>query len=364
MRNPHLRINLDAITYNASMVRKICTARGIWADSVVKCVCGDIQISNAIIEGGIHSLMDSRMKNIVRLRGDGIKCPLGLLRIPMLSELSSVVSYADWSLISMPETINELEKICSLEKKEFKVLLMIDIGDLREGIWPDRIYETADVFRKCKWISCIGAGTNFGCFGGVMPSEKNLSMLVKFAMELRRDLGKEEWLISGGGTNLFYPMVNGEIKTVGINHLRIGGAMLRGKCGTEDIKGLRQDTVFLSAEYVEIEKKPSQPIGHIGIDAFGKVPHFEDRGMRYRGVAALGKQDVIPEDITPLVEGISVLGASSDHLVLDVEEASPRPKVGDNLIFSFRGYGGMLQAFNSDYVERHYVRDNQNICIR
>ncbi len=208
MRNPHLRINLDAITYNASMIRKICIARGIRADSVVKCVCGDIQISNAILEGGIHSLMDSRMKNIVRLREGGIKCPLGLLRIPMLSELSSVVSYADWSLISMPETIKELEKICSLEKKEFKVLLMIDIGDLREGIWPDRIYETADVFRKCKWISCIGAGTNFGCFGGVMPSEENLSMLVKFAMELERDLGKEEWLISGGGTNLFYPIVN------------------------------------------------------------------------------------------------------------------------------------------------------------
>ncbi|MDY9921438.1 MAG: alanine racemase [Synergistota bacterium] len=223
MTNPHLLINLDALTHNASAIKKRCMSEGIRADSVVKCVCGDIQIANAILDGGIYSLMDSRMKNIVMLREGGIKCPLGLLRIPMLSELPSLVSYADWSLISMPETIMELEKICSSEKKKFDILLMIDIGDLREGIWPDRIYAAADVFRKCKWINCIGAGTNFGCFGGVMPSEENLSMLVKISMELKRDLEKEEWLISGGGTNLFYPIVKGEIKPGGVNHLRVGG---------------------------------------------------------------------------------------------------------------------------------------------
>ena len=357
MTNPHLIINLDAIAHNASVIKKKCCSFEISVDSVVKCVCGDIQIANAILEGGIYSLMDSRMKNIVMLRESGIKCPLGLLRIPMLSELPSVISYADWSLISMPETIMELEKICSSEKKEFEILLMIDIGDLREGIWPDRIYAASDVLRKCKWIKCIGAGTNYGCFGGVMPSEESLSTLVRISLDLKRVLGKEEWLISGGGTNLFYPIVNGEINHVGINHLRIGGAMLRGKCGTNDIKGLRQDTVSLSAEYIEIEKKPSKLIGPIGTDAFGNVPVFVDRGMRWRGIAALGKQDVIPEDIDPLSEGINVLGASSDHLVLDIDEAFPRPKLGDSQIFSFKRYGGMLQAFNSDYVERVYVRD-------
>ncbi|MDY9921437.1 MAG: hypothetical protein U2P59_06395 [Synergistota bacterium] len=76
-----------------------------------------------------------------------------------------------------------------------------------------------------------------------------------------------------------------------------------------------------------------------------------------RGIAAIGKQDVIPEDLDPLSEDIYVLGASSDHLVLDIEEASPRPILGDSLMFAFKRYGGMLQAFNSDYVERIYVRD-------
>ncbi|MGD9666791.1 MAG: alanine racemase [Synergistaceae bacterium] len=357
MTNPHLIINLDALTHNASVIKKSCCSLGIRADSVVKCVCGDIQIANAILEGGIDTLLDSRMKNIISLKRDGLKCPIGLLRVPMLSELSLMISYADWCLVSMPEAVMELEKICATEKKEFKVLLMIDIGDLREGLWPDRIDEIAGVFHKCRRVRCIGAGTNLGCFGGVMPSEDNLSRLVHIALELKNDLLMEEWLISAGGTNIYFPLMNSEITPGGINHLRIGGALLRGKCGTHDIKGLRRDTVLLSAEYVEIAKKPSKPIGTIGIDAFGNVPNFEDKGMRFRAIAALGKQDVIPEDIDPLSEGINVLGASSDHLVLDIEDASPRPKLGDSLKFSFKRYGGMLQAFNSDYVERVYVKD-------
>ncbi len=357
VRNPHLTINLDAITYNASKVREICHARGIRADSVVKCVCGDIKIAEAILEGGIYSLMDSRMKNIAAFRKAGIKAPLGLLRIPMLSELTEMLSYADWSLISMAETIIELEKLCASRKREFDVLLMTDIGDLREGIWPDRIGEMADLFRKCVWVRCVGAGTNLGCFGGVMPSEENLKMLVRISSELERTIERKDWLTSGGGTNLFYAMLNSDITPPEINHLRIGGALLRGQCGTDVIKELRQDAFILTAEYVEIARKPSKPVGPIGTDAFGKVPHFEDRGMRYRAIAAVGKQDVIPEDLTPLTRGVTVLGASSDHLVLDIDDADPRPEMGERLDFSFRRYGGLLQAFNSDYIERVYVRD-------
>lgn len=357
MKNPHLTINLDALSYNASQIRDICLARGIRADSVVKCVCGDIKIAEAILEGGIYSLMDSRMRNIVAFRNAGIKAPLGLLRIPMLSELPEMLSYADWSVVSMPETVIEIERSCAAQKKEFDVLLMTDMGDLREGIWPDRISEMGDLLRKCRWVHCVGLGTNFGCFGGVMPSEVNLSALVKISLELKRELGVKDWLISGGGTNLFYEMLNSDIMPSEINHLRIGGAMLRGQCGMDVINGLRQDAFLLTAELVETALKPSKPIGRIGIDAFGNVPYFEDRGMRLRGIAALGKQDVIPEDLDPLTVGINVLGASSDHLVLDIEEASPRLKLGDPLIFAFKRYGGMLQAFNSDYVERVYIRD-------
>jgi len=357
--NPHLTINLDAVTCNASKVREICLARGIRADSVVKCVCGDIKIAEAILEGGIYSLMDSRMKNIAAFRKAGIRAPLGLLRIPMLSELHDMLSYADWSLISMPGTITELEKLCASEKKEFDVLLMTDVGDLREGIWPDRIGEMADLFRKCRWIRCIGVGTNFGCFGGVMPSKENLKMLVDISSELQRALGNNKWLISGGGTNLFYEMLNSDITPPEINHLRIGGALLRGRCGTNVIEGLRQDAFVLTAEYVEIARKPSRPLGPIGTDAFGKVPHFEDRGMRYRAIAAIGKQDVIPEDLMPLTPGVTVLGASSDHLVLDIDDADPRPEMGGTLDFSFKRYGALLHAFNSDYIERVYVRDDR-----
>lgn len=192
-----------------------------------------------------------------------------------------------------------------------------------------------------------------------MPSKENLKMLVDISSELQRALGNNKWLISGGGTNLFYEMLNSDITPPEINHLRIGGALLRGRCGTNVIEGLRQDAFVLTAEYVEIARKPSRPLGPIGTDAFGKVPHFEDRGMRYRAIAAIGKQDVIPEDLMPLTPGVTVLGASSDHLVLDIDDADPRPEMGGTLDFSFKRYGALLHAFNSDYIERVYVRDDR-----
>ena len=115
MTNPHLTINLDAVTCNASKVREICLARGIRADSVVKCVCGDIKIAEAILEGGIYSLMDSRMKNTA-FRKAGSGAPQGS-KDTMLSELHEMLSYADWSLISMPRTITELEKLCASRRR-------------------------------------------------------------------------------------------------------------------------------------------------------------------------------------------------------------------------------------------------------
>ncbi len=49
---------------------------------------------------------------------------------------------------------------------------------------------------------------------------------------------------------------------------------------------------------------------------------YEDRGVRKRAIIALGKVDYgAPEDLVPLSKGISVIGASSDHTILDVKDA-------------------------------------------
>jgi predicted amino acid racemase len=48
-----------------------------------------------------------------------------------------------------------------------------------------------------------------------------------------------------------------------------------------------------------------------------------------------------------------VLGGSSDHLLLDLTDATHKYKVGDVLTFKV-GYGSMLKAMTSPYVEKVY----------
>ncbi len=102
---------------------------------------------------------------------------------------------------------------------------------------------------------------------------------------------------------------------------------------------------------VECRVKPTLPRGLIAQDAFGRVPAFVDRGPRLRAICALGRQDCVPEGLTPLAPGVEVLGASSDHLLLDVEDMPCPLRVGDTLSF-LPGYGALRAASTSPYVAK------------
>jgi hypothetical protein len=58
-----------------------------------------------------------------------------------------------------------------------------------------------------------------------------------------------------------------------------------------------------------------------------------------------------------------VLGASSDHLVLDLTDANPPLKVGDGLAFRIT-YGAMLAVMTSEYVEKVPVKEVSEIQTR
>ena len=356
---PAVYVNLDAISSNSMEILRYCRARGVHVDAVLKGVCGDPVIARAVIEGGIESFMDSRMRNIVRMKRAGIDARMGLLRIPTLGELDLMLSHCDWALVSMPEMIAAIEEKCREAKKSFEIVLMTDIGDLREGILPEHIPQAAEILARCSYVTCVGLGTNLGCFGGILPSVENMVQLIALAEQLRSYLEPERWLVSAGGSQVYYDMVRyGEERIpIGITHIRPGGVLLRGRCMDNDVPTLRQDTMRLDAEYCEIAVKPSKPYGNIGTDAFGNVPCFLDRGPRTRGIVALGRQDALIEDLEPLRAGVEILGASSDHMILDLENLVEKPRLGDTESFTFRRYGAMLQVFTSEYTEKIYVRD-------
>jgi len=348
---PRLVYHADTLAKNVQNVSSRCSRNGITLWGVTKGVCAHPRIAEIMVKNGCRGLMDSRLKNLEALRKQDLRVPLWLLRIPMPSELPGLVACADGAVVSMGETVHLLNEACAERRHPFEVMLMVDIGDLREGIWPDEVDSLAETFNACPRIRCVGVAANWGCYGGIIPTRENEKLLISVGRLLEERLGQPLTYFSGGNTSALSVLEREELPSR-INHLRIGEGLLLGTDVTNirSFSWLRQDTMEFQAEIVELRRKPSVPLGEQGADAFGNVPQFEDRGVRLRAIVALGRQDVRLEGLTPLDPRMSILGASSDHMILDVEEADSL-RVGD--VISFRpDYGAMLQGATSAYVEK------------
>jgi predicted amino acid racemase len=199
-----------------------------------------------------------------------------------------------------------------------------------------------------------GIGTNLTCFGGILADEENLGCLTDIAAALRRSLDTPLPIVSGGNSSSIGLLLDGRMPK-GVNHLRLGEAVLLGndtaKCAP--LPGLYTDVFCLSAELVEVKTKPSRPIGTAGANAFGEPVHFEDEGEQLRGILAIGRQDTNAEGLKPLDAGVRILGASSDHLIVDLTQAKTEYRVGDILSF-LPDYGALLKAYTSAYVIKAY----------
>ncbi len=349
---PLLEVYLEKIKDNAYKVLDLCSSKGIDLVAVVKGCSAFPEVAIALMDAGVRFLGDSRIQNVKKLRKAGIAGPIMLLRIPMLSEVKDVVELVDVALVSEISVIKAIDYEAGKLGKRFRVVLMIDMGDLREGVWPTNLLSYLDLIKGLKNVELWGVGANFGCFGGVLPTPESVSMLVDYASLAREYTHFDVPIVSIGGTVALFLLENG-VMPEGVNQLRIGEAILLGRDATRErkIPYLRQDTFLLKAEIVELKFKPSVPIGEIGVDAFGKKPQFVDKGVRRRAILALGKQDVIIDGLFPQADGIEVLGGSSDHTVVDVTDFPNPLKVGDIISFEL-SYGAMLMASTSPYVSK------------
>lgn len=352
MGAPYLEIRLDIIASNAQAIVDFCGSFGVEVWGVTKGCCGMPEVARAMLSGGVFGIGESRLANISRLREAGIDVPFLMLRLPHISEARSIVEAFDMSLNSEIDTIRALAAEARAMRKRHGVILMVDTGDLREGLWPDRVSETARKIADLDGVELVGLGTNLSCYGGVIPSEANLGLLVQLARQIEQEFGVKLKYISGGNTSTLPLMASGKLPA-GVNMLRIGEAILQ---GTESIHrtpwpGTRQDAFVLHAEVIEIADKPSVPIGERGQDGFGGCPVFEDRGLIRRAIVNIGRQDVLVENLTCLDKGVTILGASSDHMILDATHALQPLNIGDTVSFNL-GYGAMLQAMTSPYIEK------------
>jgi predicted amino acid racemase len=352
---PRLSVDLAKVEGNARAIARVCARHGIGITGVTKGVCGSPEVARAMLRGGVGSLGESRLENVARLRAAGIACPVMLLRLAPLSRVDEVVEAVELSLHSELAVLEALAAAARRRGRLHPVMLMVDLGDLREGVWPDALPALARAAGRLEGVRVAGLGTNFTCFGGVVPTESHLERLVALADEAERALGHRLVWLSGGNSSAL-PMIAASRMPPRVNHVRIGEAILLGRetAAREPWPGTAQDAFELRAEVVELQCKPSLPEGPRTADAFGRYRSFEDRGPRQRALLDVGREDVDVEGLRPLDPHVEVVGASSDYLVVDVTEAGGAIRVGDALRFGL-SYGALLAAMDSEYVEKRYA---------
>jgi predicted amino acid racemase len=352
MASPYVTIDLDKIEHNALTIVELCRAHGMEVTGVTKGTCGQPDVARAMLRGGVSSIGDSRLQNIQRLRAAGIETDYILLRIPALSQLEEVIEYAQLSLNSEITVLAGLSQAARRRDQLHEVIVMVDLGDLREGICPDDLVPLVREAGTLSGIRIVGLGTNLSCFGGVVPTEQNMNQLVELASEIEESCGMELKWVSGCNSSALELIASGRMPKR-VNHARIGEAILLG-CETVHRRpwpGTFQDAFLLHAEVLELKRKPSLPIGERAEDAFGETPVFADRGERHRALLNVGREDVDIRGLTPLDSRLSILGGSSGYLILDVTGAKGDIRVGDEIAFA-PNYSALLAAMTSEYVEK------------
>ena len=325
---------------NTREITNRCRAAGIAVSGTIKGCNALPPVARALLDGGVAELASSRIEQIMRCRCAGVPGPYLLLRVPGLSELPDLVCWCDCSLQSEEVTIRGLEAECARQAKEHSVILMTDLGDLREGCWDtDELIHLALVTeRELPHVHLRGIGVNLGCYGSIEPTPEKMNELLRRARAVEDAIGRPLEVISGGATTSFL-LVHRGIMPAGINHLRIGDNILLSKglqidWGIQGMEYLQMDTFTLRAEVLEVKMKPTYPQGKIALDAFGHCPTYIDRGIRRRALLGFGRADVgAVEALLPRTPGLQIVGASSDHCIVDVEDCG-EVRVGDVLEFS------------------------------
>jgi predicted amino acid racemase len=350
MKAPRLEINLGKIAHNAKILKELYASKGIDVIGVTKVVCGSTAIAEVLVKSGINILADSRIENIITMHDANIPAKFLLLRTP-LSQSELVVKYANISLNSELSVIKELSKYAVKQGITHKVILMADLGDLREGIMPSDLENTVDKVIGLKGIELAGIGTNLACFGGIKPNNKKMDSLSSIVKNIEDKFKLKLEIISGGNSaNYDWFMTT---KNIGrINNLRLGESIFLGRETLERkiITRLFTDAFTLIAEVIESKTKPSLPYGDIGQDAFGNIPKFTDLGLMKRAILGIGLQDVLVSGLMPLLD-IDILGASSDHIIINAKQTEI--KVGDTIEFNL-DYGALLSAMTSPYIIKIY----------
>lgn len=349
MSTPRLEINLEKIAHNAQFLSELYGTKNIAICAVTKGVCSHLEIAHTLASSGIPMIADAKLSNLKKMSKEGINAQFLLIGTPLLSQAAEIVEWADISHNTELIVIQELAKHAQLQGLTHQIILMIEMGDLREGIMPESVESMVRRILKIENIELVGLGTNLACFGGIHPSQQKMDLLSRLTKNIEQKFQLSFTYLSGGNSANYNWFLSTQ-DPGRINHLRIGESIFLGveTMDRHPIPGLYTDAFQLIGEVTELKTKPSVPYGERGENAFGQKLPFEDKGTIPRAILGFGLQDVAVSGLTPIID-ITLLGAGSDHLLIDPKKTNL--KVGDEVGFNLN-YAALLSAMTSPYVEK------------
>lgn len=354
----YITLNTEKLAQNYEFLNHLFDRHEIEWAVVAKLLCGNETFLKSLLSVVDTDICDSRLSNLKKIKELSPETKTVYIKPPAKRLAASIVKYADVSFNSELETIKALSEEAFKQNKTHRIVIMIEMGELREGIMADSLPDFYEEVLKFPNIEVSGIGTNLKCLNGILPDREKLSRLVSYRRNTEKRFKKKIPYISAG-SSVTIPLISKDNVPEGINHFRVGESLFFGTDVFNDnfIKGMHKDVFTLTAEVIEMIEKPMVPTGKVGKNLTGESPEYndEDRGKTsLRAIVDLGVLDIDVKQVYPLTEGIEVLGASSDMMILNITDDKIDLKVGDELDFGV-SYLAVLRAMNSDYVDKKVI---------
>lgn len=356
----HITLNTKKLKDNYNFLNNLFDKRNIEWSVVTKLLCGNTAYLRAVMNLGITQVCDSRIANLRTIKTNYPHIETVFIKPPAERNVRKIVEYADVSFNTSLRTIYALSDAARALEKVHKIVIMIELGELREGVIEDNIIPFYESVFNLPNIEVVGLGTNLTCMYGVLPSYEKLKQLEHYKQLIEERFNKKIPFLTGGAS-VTIPLIDKNELPVGINHFRVGETLFFGtdvynNCA---LPGMHQNLFKLYGEIIELYKKPNIPDGDLGYNLEGEKKEFPDSGTvedTHRAIVDIGLLDIDINHITPVDEHIRIAGASSDMTVLDLGDNTDNYKTGDKIAFNI-DYMGALRLMNSKYVDKRIEGD-------
>ena len=351
-----LRINMDALHHNLLQIERIVAERGGSWTLVTKVLCGNEEVISELIAMGVRSVGDTRIDNFRSFPMADAPIERWYLRVPPPSMTGDIIHFTEVSLNSEKATIRQLDRDAGAAGKRHKIIVMIELGDLREGVLPGSLIDFYTNIFSLPNIDVIGIGANLGCLSGAVPSVDQLMQLVLYRELLELKFGHELPFISAG-TSAILPLLDRCRIPTSVNHWRVGESVFLGSdlINGGTLSGFRDDAFILEAEIAEIKHKSMVPLGETAnVAPFEPLETESELFPGQRGRRALitaGELDTDVRGLIPLSPNCRIVGSSSDISVVHIDDDNDSCKVGDTLSFKLN-YSALLRLMNGRYVPK------------